>query len=130
MIYQAMFDEVDEGTAIFKCTDDPPVGETHFLDFEGLPSDFYLKMVGKASGLMREGKTLVTADGTAVNDSANQPDPIYETGQPTDVFFAAQAFGAALCRDAILSFDELGADRAPPTEPNPASSMARSPGTI
>jgi hypothetical protein len=41
MVYQAMFDEVDESTAIFKCTDDPPVGESKFVDFEGLPSDFY-----------------------------------------------------------------------------------------
>jgi hypothetical protein len=53
MVYQAMFDEVDEGTAIFKCTDDPPVGESKFLDFEGLPSDFYLKLVGQASRMIR-----------------------------------------------------------------------------
>ena len=47
MVYQAMFDEVDEGTAIFKCTNDTPVGESKFSDFEGLPSDFYLKLVGR-----------------------------------------------------------------------------------
>jgi hypothetical protein len=53
MIYQAMFDEVDEGTAIFKCTDDPPVGTSRFVNYEGLPSDFYLKLVGRASRMMR-----------------------------------------------------------------------------
>jgi hypothetical protein len=38
MIYVAMFDEVDEGTAIFKCTNDVPVGATSkFLTYEGLP---------------------------------------------------------------------------------------------
>jgi hypothetical protein len=47
MVYQAMFDEIDEGTAIFKCTNDIPVGASKFSDFEGLPSDFYLKMVGR-----------------------------------------------------------------------------------
>jgi len=53
MVYQAMFDEVDEGTAIFKCTDDPPVGASRFVDYEGLPSDFYLKMVGQAGRMLR-----------------------------------------------------------------------------
>ena len=53
MVYQAMFDEVDEGTAIFKCTDDPPVGASTFVDYEGLPSDFYLKLVGRASRMIR-----------------------------------------------------------------------------
>lgn len=53
MVYQAMFDEVDEGTAIFKCTDRPPVGASQFLNYEGLPSDFYLKMVGQATRMMR-----------------------------------------------------------------------------
>jgi hypothetical protein len=53
MIYQAMFDEVNEGTAIFKCTDQPPVGESTFLTHEGLPSDYYLRLVGHASRMLR-----------------------------------------------------------------------------
>ncbi len=54
MLYVAMFDEVDEGTAIFKCTNDPPTGNgAKFIDYEGLPSDAYLRLVGKAGALMR-----------------------------------------------------------------------------
>lgn len=53
MVYQAMFDEVDEGTAIFKCTDNPPIGASTFITFEGLPSDFYLKLVGQAGRMLR-----------------------------------------------------------------------------
>ena len=53
MIYQAMFDEMDEGTAIFKCTNDPPVGESRFLNLEGLPSDHYLWLTGMGGKLLR-----------------------------------------------------------------------------
>jgi hypothetical protein len=54
MVYVAMFDEVDEGTAIFKCVKDVPVGQqSKFVTFEGLPSDFYLKLVGKGAKLIR-----------------------------------------------------------------------------
>lgn len=54
MVYVAMFDEVDEGTAIFKCANDVPVGEkSKFLTFDGLPSDFYLKLVGQGTKLIR-----------------------------------------------------------------------------
>ncbi len=51
--YVAMFDEVDEATAIFKCTNNPPVGESRFLDYEGLPTDHYLWLVGKGRSLLR-----------------------------------------------------------------------------
>ena len=54
MLYVAMFDEVDEATAIFKCTNTPPIGKgARFLTYEGLPSDHYLKLTGRASRLMR-----------------------------------------------------------------------------
>ena len=55
MIYVAMFDEVDEGTAIFKCTNDPPVGEgVRFLTYKGLPSDYYLRVVGEGGRMLRD----------------------------------------------------------------------------
>lgn len=53
MIYVAMFDEVDEGTAIFKCTNEPPVGESPFINYEGLPSDYYLWLTGEAGRMLR-----------------------------------------------------------------------------
>ena len=53
MIYQAMFDEMNEGTAIFKCTNQPPVGQSPFLTFEGLPSDQYLWLAGMGGRLLR-----------------------------------------------------------------------------
>ncbi|MFC0535288.1 glycoside hydrolase family 71/99-like protein [Pelagicoccus mobilis] len=55
MIYVAMFDEVDEGTAIFKCTNEPPTGNGgKFLTYEGLPSDYYLYLTGQAGRILRD----------------------------------------------------------------------------
>ena len=52
--YVAMFDEVDEATAIFKVSNDPPVGKgVRFLNNEGLPSDHYLKVTQKGRRLLR-----------------------------------------------------------------------------
>ena len=51
--YIAMFDEIDEGTAIFKCTNDPPVGASKFKTYEGLPSDHYLRLCREGGRLLR-----------------------------------------------------------------------------
>ncbi|MCU0795190.1 MAG: glycoside hydrolase family 71/99-like protein [Akkermansiaceae bacterium] len=61
MIYQAMFDELDEGTHIFKSTNHPPVGESRFLTYEGLPTDHYLWLVGEAARRLR-GEAPFTSD--------------------------------------------------------------------
>ena len=55
MAYVAMFDETDEGTAIFKCANDLPVntGNAKFVSYEGLPNDHYLWLTGQAGRLMR-----------------------------------------------------------------------------
>ena len=54
MIYVAMFDEVDEGTAIFKCTNDVPRGDgVIFLTYDDLPSDYYLRLTGMGGKLLR-----------------------------------------------------------------------------
>lgn len=52
-LYLAMFDEMDEGTAFFKCTDRVPTGPSPFLTYEGLPSDHYLWLAGKAAEVLR-----------------------------------------------------------------------------
>ncbi len=51
MGYLAMFDEVDEGTAIFKVTSTPPV-QAHFVGLEGLPSDWYLRLAGEGTKIL------------------------------------------------------------------------------
>ncbi|HEY2881237.1 MAG TPA: hypothetical protein VGJ15_02360, partial [Pirellulales bacterium] len=53
MFYQAMFDEMDEGTAIFKITGDPPASESSFVTYDGLPSDHYLWLCGQGAALLR-----------------------------------------------------------------------------
>lgn len=51
--YIAMFDEIDEATAIFKCTNNPPVGASTFQTYEGLPSDHYLWLTQEGRRLLR-----------------------------------------------------------------------------
>lgn len=52
-LYLAMFDEIDEGTAFFKCTNTPPVGESSFITYEGEAPDHYLWLAGEAAKLLR-----------------------------------------------------------------------------
>jgi hypothetical protein len=71
MLYIAMFDEVDEATAIFKCTNNPPTSDgAQFLTLDGLPSDFYLKLAGQAGKLLRGEIPM-----TATVPTANKPEP-------------------------------------------------------
>jgi hypothetical protein len=52
MLYVAMFDEMDEGTAIFKCSNEPPAG-VKLCDYEGMPADHYLWLTGEAGRMLR-----------------------------------------------------------------------------
>ena len=62
MLYVAMFDEVDEATAIFKISKNPPVGASTFLKFEDdIPSDYYLYLSGYAGKMLRK-ELAFTAD--------------------------------------------------------------------
>lgn len=59
MLYVAMFDEVNEGTAIFKVTDNPPVSNyAQFANMDGKPSDYYLWLTGEAARMLRGEKPL------------------------------------------------------------------------
>ena len=51
-VFVGMFDEVDEGTAIYKVADRTPTGE-HFVTNEGHPADYYLRLTGAATRMMR-----------------------------------------------------------------------------
>lgn len=75
MIYVAMFDEVDEGTAIFKCTDSPPVGDdAKFMTMDGLPSDHYLRLAGRAAELIRDQRQPDSASSETNSPETNSPE--------------------------------------------------------
>jgi glycoprotein endo-alpha-1,2-mannosidase len=60
MIYVAMVDEIDEGTAIFKCAHRVPVCEgSKFVPVdEDIPSDHYLWLTGQAGQILKNKKQL------------------------------------------------------------------------
>ena len=56
MLYIAMFDEIDEGTAIFKIARKVPVaapGSTFVPLEDGIPSDRYLTLAGEAAARLK-----------------------------------------------------------------------------
>jgi hypothetical protein len=69
MIYQAMFDEMDEGTQIFKVTSTPPPGN-NFATYAPLPPDFYLRLVGAAATNLHRGTPLPDRIGGMGNSDA------------------------------------------------------------
>lgn len=54
MLYVAMFDEMDEGTAIFKCASVVPEGTAGFVSYGSLPTDHYLWLTGQIGRLLRK----------------------------------------------------------------------------
>jgi hypothetical protein len=66
-VYVAMFDEVDEGTAMFKIAEDasqtPAQGNFVTMDADGikLPSDWYLRLGGAATSMLRRNCSLSTS---------------------------------------------------------------------
>jgi hypothetical protein len=55
MLYVAMYDEVDEGTAIIKIADSPPTGDgVEFVGNDGVEPDHYLFLTGEAGKMLRK----------------------------------------------------------------------------
>ena len=55
MIYVAMFDEIDEATAIFKVAHEVPVGQSKFVPMDSeLESDHYLWLTGMAKKMLNK----------------------------------------------------------------------------
>ncbi|MBI3186149.1 MAG: DUF4214 domain-containing protein [Myxococcales bacterium] len=77
MFYGAMFDEVDEGTALFKVvarsSDLPAQGRFVALDADGqqLPSDWYLRLIGEGRRMLRREISLTPN----IPISPSQPEP-------------------------------------------------------
>jgi hypothetical protein len=82
-VFLAMFDEMDEGTSVFKITNNIPVNH-YFSDNEGLSSDFYLNLTGYASSILAGEKTLpATQPDFEAMSQPSIPDIIYPKHQDT-----------------------------------------------
>ena len=79
-VYMAMFDEIDESTAIFKVTNDIPVNH-YFLTLEGLPSDFYLLLTGFGTNIING---QVAVPNQMPNFAAQLQPPIPDILSPVD----------------------------------------------
>jgi hypothetical protein len=51
MAFVAMFDEVDEGTAIFKVSNTPPT-QGYFATYEGMPADWYMRLAAEGTKIL------------------------------------------------------------------------------
>jgi hypothetical protein len=50
---------MDDGTAIFKVTSSPPT-QAHFVGCEGLPRNWYLRLVGEGIKILRKQRLLTS----------------------------------------------------------------------
>ncbi len=67
--FVGMFDEADEGTAIFKIADHPP-SPGYFATLEGQPSDLYMRLTGEGTQLLRDNTAeAATSAGNATTDA-------------------------------------------------------------
>jgi len=104
MAYVAMFDEVDEGTAIFKVSNTPPT-QGYFRTYDSLPSDWYLRLTAEGSKILsgeRPNMAIIPISPwppLAVSLSAT---PTNASGPPVTVQFKAQAIGGT---SASVPFD-------------------------
>ncbi len=63
MLYLAMFDEIDEATAIFKCATQVPTGASYFLPLDvDLGSDYYLFLAGQAAKALKKTKPVLNME--------------------------------------------------------------------
>jgi len=89
MLYTAMFDEVDEATAMFKVAPNsatrPTEGTFLTLDADGtaLPADWYLDLAGAASEVIR-GERSATATIPIEPNWDDEPEETTETSTPSD----------------------------------------------
>jgi len=51
-VFVGMFDEVNEGTAVYKVANQTPVGQ-YFVTSDDLPTDWYLRLTGAATRMIR-----------------------------------------------------------------------------
>ena len=92
-VYVAMFDEIDESTAIFKVTNDIPVNH-YFTDLEGLPSDFYLLLTGLGTKIIRG----------EVENPSEMPDFSLQS-QPSIPDILTPVYGDSLTNDVVVSWN-------------------------
>lgn len=94
MVYVAMFDEVDEGTAMYKLAENasqvPSTGKFLTLDADGeaVPSDWYLRLMGEASRMLKGERPLVATmpsnpltNATPTSTNSLQKNAMLRTGQ-------------------------------------------------
>jgi hypothetical protein len=83
MMYTAMFDEVNEGTAIMpvvaKKENLPTSGEWVSLDIDGsdVPSDLYVQLAGKVTDALRNGNLVSSTDHTGTGEGNEKEEEDY-----------------------------------------------------